>query len=377
MANGAAAECQSYSDGNNSSLKLVPAIRGTAHYEADLVEPFAIGDVDPGGAFVHVFDEKTLNVVMAELDTITDFTSYLVKKERFFRSGRFLSAAGEEELVAHYMTHMNGQHEHDFTQPDGTEWGAEDKVVFSKGSYANLVRNPRYLAKKHADEVSYSWDRLITVFTAHMLDGTSLVPDGQSAEISELELGVRHMALLPRFERRSYAAGVLQALEEGQKTDKFMRAFIDERSAKTGFFYLTVKVPRVEVRGGYQGYRALRTNLLQTYALNLLRKFPHLKCIVGIASEPKPDSPEMPGSSEDLVYVEVGEWTDELLAELEERKKSFGIDQPGNQRYRAVSDREFPEIALEPENPKLSNKRNRKQRRAFASERWRQNRKSR
>jgi hypothetical protein len=81
------------------------------------------------------------------------------------------------------------------------------------------------------------------------------------------------MALLPRFERRSYGAGVLHALQEGQKADKFMRAFIrrpDQASSDTGFFYLTVKVPKKELKGGYQQYRLTRSRILETYALSLL-----------------------------------------------------------------------------------------------------------
>jgi hypothetical protein len=325
-----------------------------------------------------VFDESTLDVVMGELDTVTDLTGYLAKKETLIRSGRLVSAAGEEELVGQYMIRMNAAGEHDFTKPDGTAWSDNDHVVFGGGGYTAVKSNPQYLAKKEADKVSYAWDRLITMFTDTMLAGTSLVPDGQPTGIEYQEQGVRQMALLSRFSRRSHGGGVLDALEQGQKADKFMRAFIPgpgQPRSDSGFFFLTVKVPKIELDGGYEQYRAVRRNILEAYALNLLRKNPQLKMIVGVATEPKPPAGEKPGSSEELIYAEPPEWTEKLLGELEERKKFYGIDQPGNAREWAIGDREFPEVrkvATQQQEP--GRRLTRRERRALSAERRRQER---
>jgi hypothetical protein len=64
-------------------------------------EPFTVGDVNPNGPFVHVFDDVTLDIIMEEFDTITDLTSYLTKKETLIRSRRYVFATGEEELIAY------------------------------------------------------------------------------------------------------------------------------------------------------------------------------------------------------------------------------------------------------------------------------------
>ena len=380
VANGAAAACRSHFGEGSGSLMIAPSIQGAAHYKGGEIKVFAVGDVDPTGSFVHTFDEATLDVVLCELDTISHLTAYLAKKEGLIRSGRLQIAAGEEELVAQFMIHMNAQGEHDFTKPDGTAWGENDRVTFGSGHYAALTKNPQYNAKKIADKVSYCWDHLITLFTDNMLAGTSVVPDGHSAEISNRELAVRQMALLPRFVRRSYGAGVLDALEEGQKADKFMRAFIpgqDQPHADTGFFFLTAKIPDIELTVGYQQYRMVRVNILEAYALTLLQKNPQIRRVVGIASEPKPPAGKKPGSSEDLIYAEQPEWTDQLVADLDERKKHFGIDQPGNARVSAISDREFPEVqsALGP--AEMRPAMNRGERRAMEAERRRRQRKRR
>ena len=380
VANGAAAACRAHFAGGNGSLMIFPRIQGEAHYQGDQVIAFAVGDVDHNGSFVHVFDEATLDVVMGELDTITDLTTYLTKKESLIRSGRLLSATGEEELVAEFMIHMNAQGEHDFTKPDGTAWGENDRVTFGSGHYAALTKNPQYIAKKNADKVSYAWDHLITRFTDHLLAGTSLVPDGHSAEIELQELAVRQMALVSRFDRRSYGAGVLDALEEGQKARVFMRAFIPGKAhpqADTGFFFVSVKIPEIELAGGYQQYREGRTRILEAYALTLLRKNPQFKRIVGIATEPKPPTGEKPGSSEDLIYAEQPEWTDQLEADLDERKKRLGIDQPGNARVSAIADREFPDVQVALEPVEIHPPVNRRRRRAMEAKRRRQRRKGR
>lgn len=54
--------------------------------------------MNPGDTFVHVFDPVAFDLVLAELDTISDFTRYLAKRAGFVRSGTFAGADGEEDL---------------------------------------------------------------------------------------------------------------------------------------------------------------------------------------------------------------------------------------------------------------------------------------
>ena len=250
--------------------------------------PFVVGDVDPNGPFVNVLDEATFEIVLGELDTITDLTDYLSKKERLIRSGQLVSAAGEEELVAYYMTHMNSSGEHDFTKPDGKSFGECDYVSFDVGFYDHLLKNKQYQAKKAADDVSYAWDRLIEAFTNNMLAGTTIVPDGAPFVLSEIEQGIRHMALVPRYKRRLFGAGILDALEKSNLTDRFTRSFLpgpNDTERETGFFFMTLAIPKFELPDGYDGYRIVRRKLLEIYGFALLEKYRELKRIVGIATE--------------------------------------------------------------------------------------------
>ncbi len=345
-----------------------PRIKDGHHLKEDGARPFEVEDIDSSGSFIHVFDDATLDIVMSELNTITDLTDYLMKKEKLIRSTHLIGASGEEELVAYYMTHMNAAQEHDFAKPDGSSWETNEAFVIGAGHHAHMLSNPQYIAKKNADEASYIWDKLIEAFTDNMLAGTTIVPDGKEFDLAQHEEGVRHMALVPRHLRRVYGEAIIGALDIGSTRDRMTRAFLpgpNETNTETGFFFMTLAVPDLELAGGYEQYRQVRRNMLEIYALTFLRKHPNLKRIVGIATEP-PANPDMKvGSSEDLILAEPPEWSDEFVKELEESQKVFNIAREGNSKEYAIQGSEFPDVELKgkrlPKNPKL----NRRQRRAL------------
>lgn len=347
VARGAGAASREYYKGGTGSLVIEGHIQGDSHFVGDGVRPLAIGDVNPDGLFVHVLDDGSLDVVLGELDTITDLTDYLSKKEALVRSGQLAGAEGEEDLVAYFMTHMVSKYEHGFSRPDGSPMKTTDTIVIEQ-AYSDLRTNAQYIAKKEEDRISYLWDGLIEAFTKHMLAGTTLTPDGRPFDLGEHEQGVRYMALAPRFHRRNYGTGIAGALEKGQSEDRFVRAFIPSSEvpdSETGFFFMTLNVPDIELEEGYDRYRYVRHLMLEAYALSFLERYRYLKRIIGIATEPPATSgDERRGSSEDLVLAEAPEWTDELLNDLEKRKELYDIMKEGRIRQHGISGKEFPEV---------------------------------
>lgn len=91
--------------GGSGSLMLAPFMASPLESRPDLASnrPFCIGQVRPKKGFVHVLDDFTLGLLLLELDTITDFVRYLVAKEAWISSGKLHMAAGEEEILAHYL----------------------------------------------------------------------------------------------------------------------------------------------------------------------------------------------------------------------------------------------------------------------------------
>src|SRR5579871_82735 len=109
VASGANEACKKYLGNTRGTLAVVPSIVGDAHVNPELsgYQPFSVGDLDPAQPFVHVFDDIALETLLTELDTITDFVQYLTRKEVLVRSGNLSRAAGEEELLAYYIRHID------------------------------------------------------------------------------------------------------------------------------------------------------------------------------------------------------------------------------------------------------------------------------
>lgn len=357
VARGAGEASMRYFGEGTGSLLVVPRIRGDAHTRTEGIEPFAIGDIEPDGPFVHVLDDATLDVVMGELDTITDFTEYLQKKERLIRSGHLISAGGEEDLVAYYMTHIDDSGEHGFPKPDGSDFAAGEAFVLAPGQYESLQKNGQYIAKKDADRDSYIWDQLIKTFTNDMVNGTAVVIEEPPFQLQRYEEGVRRMALIPRYQRRMYGTAILDALEKSRSRKRLTRVILQPPNApdpETAFFLMTLAVPECPLPGGYEQYRRTRRYMLEGYALFFLREHPQLKRVVGIACEPPPELGVNRGGSEDMIFAEVPEWTPELLDALEERRRKFDIAKEGNRRQYRMSGDEFPSIPTDERSPRGS-----------------------
>ena len=304
-------------------------------------EPFVVGDLDPTGSYVHVMDDVTLDILLAELDTVVDFTEYLTKKVAFLRSGRLRSAAGEQDLLAYYSVRVNEDGDHDFVEDSGTAGAPLD---VKPGLYARLDQDPRNIARREANAVSYFWDRLIESFTRHMIGGTSIVLDGYDYDLRTNELGVRHMALQRRVVRRGLGEAVASALYIGAKEEMFCRRMVVPPGlpdCETGFFVLTMKYPdRVKREVSYDDYRRARANAAIICAQGLLVRFPHLERVVGISCEP---AAQDQGGSEDLVYMEQAQWTDDDRHDVEENCRRLGLFQAGVEA-RQWHQEEFPDV---------------------------------
>lgn len=325
VARGAGNACKEYFGGGTGSMVVASDVKGKAHFQGDHVRPFVIADVDPDGQYVHVLDDATLEIVLTELDTVTDFTRYLTKKEALIRSGKVIEAEGEEDLLAYYSVRTDSHGEHDFVPPAGSAWDDIDVAHFSGGAYKDFVTNPQYQQRQKADEASYVWDGLIKAFTQHMLGGTSIVLDGYDFDLKKSEHAVRYMALEDRVSRRSFAQGILGALEKGRKQDRFFRGMMPPNAdipRRTGYIVLTVKYADFMAKGGgYDQYRHFRIANLKLYGEAMLMKNPHLERVVGIAMEPV----EAKVSSEDITVMFQKEWTDEDQRSHTEECERFGI----------------------------------------------------
>ena len=371
VALGAYKACSKFFSGDVGSFMIRPSLEGDSHVDKDAPEyaPFTIGDINPSGSFVHVMNDVIIDIVMKELDTITDFTDYLEQKSDFIRSGHLISATGEEDLLAYYLERIVGDR-HGFAHPDNREWSEKDRLSISGGMYYDLLNNPQYIEKKKADQISYFWDRLIRRFTDNMLDGTTIIPKGVSNKISDHEIGVRCMAHETRVMRRLLSQKILDVIGVPDSADRHFRALIPplgRSGSGIGYAFMTLSLPRMKLAGGYEQYRKVRINIIMTYCFGMLRRYPHVKRMIGIATESTESRMKTLGSSEDMVMVEQPlEWTPELNTSLDKDLKSFDIIKEGEFTVSNYGVDEYPKAESEIKIPKWQDQvMNRHQRRAM------------
>lgn len=79
VALGASEACAGHYREAAGYFPIDPDLKGKSHIDtaAEGFVPFAIGDVQPDGGFIHVLNEPALGLLASELDTVTDFTRYL------------------------------------------------------------------------------------------------------------------------------------------------------------------------------------------------------------------------------------------------------------------------------------------------------------
>ena len=318
--------------GGSGSLMINTSIKGDAHYvnENDDV-PFFIGDIDPNRTFVHVLGDTSLDIVLGTLDTISDFVSYLTKKEKLLRSDATIIAAGEEDLLAYYLKNTNEYSEHDFVVPFSSD-GQIQNLFFDKGHWEDFIQSPERNAQVLADRVSYIWDRLIESLSNHVLEDTQFFTTHPS--VKEIEPLLRFLARESRLVRRNLASALSGLIASAPKNVRATRYSCPTTSQEPYYVFLTL--PQFDWMT-YDQYREIRRNVLEACCSGVKLKFSDAQHIVGIATEPGFDNE---GRSEDAMYFDATDWTEEDAARAIEICEKLGILK--NPNMFSVHDQEYP-----------------------------------
>jgi hypothetical protein len=311
--------------GGSGSLMLDSSLKGIENHTS----PFRIGDLDPQSSFVHVLDDTSLDIVMSTVNTISDFTAYLDKKEALFRSPRpAIFAAGEEELLAIYLKRMNSNGEHDFALPDS------DGIALAEGFWEEFHVNPQRIAHLKADEISYLWDELIEHFSRFALAGEQhyTFPPGFKSS----ERIMRFLAREPRVRRRMLARALAEILEKTPENMRATRIMLPSRQGDPYYVFLLFPYPPSKP---YEEYREVRRSFLLACCQVAKLRFPQALDIVGIATEA---GPSKGGRSEDAIYFDARGWTDDDSRKVKELQKEFGLLENLSSFY--FREKEYPDI---------------------------------
>lgn len=329
VAHGAKRACQD-NMGGAGSLMIMTSISDGLSNSMDGLMPFAVGALGIPTGYIHHFDDVTLDILLRELDTITDFVQYLEKKEALMCSGKLVIAPGEEELLARYLSRMGDDDRHDFAIPDKF-----DGFCLEQGMWQALQGRPDYIRKKEADRPSYLWDHIIEEFSQHALDGTLI--EGSDVSVSKAEQALRIMAKEPRVLRRILSQGILDLLSKTPPGKIVSRRIC--RSEESELAYVCVIAPEGTDASASRSYRRI---WLENYCFVLARRNPYHKTIVGIATESnKGDS----NRSWDLCLVQIDSWTEEMKQDARRLQRAMGILDERKTKRTATHVNEYPSKA--------------------------------
>ncbi len=295
--------------GGRGTLIIRPDIIGSEH----LTESFQIGQIDPLKGYIHIFDDISLDIIFKELDTVSDLVQYLSRKEKYILSGQLKTAAGEEELLAYYLSKLDANDRHDFPiNPEVAD-------ILADGLWDHFQQLPQYINGKEEDKISYLWDSLIEYFSGHMIRGTlEFLSEGK---LDDNALALRIMAQESRLSRRILSTGFREKLESTPPNKSSARAHFSPQFPDVGYIFLLYSKPQNIDIADYVEHRKSRMALLSAYCKSFKAKHPELNIIVGIAMEPKGTG----GGSEDLLYLDTTGWSDDTLQKAKQMRQEIGL----------------------------------------------------
>lgn len=271
---GSAAACVKFFGGDCSPTYMIDSrIRGREHAK----HPFQVGVPAENGRFVHVFDETSLDLLMEELDTVSDFTRYLRSRSEFLRDEMAIVAPGEEELLALYLENIEDD-EHCF--PDFTQYRANGFVV-EAGRWADIVSSERWRNADNVYRVSYKWDALIEYLSEQL--GRKEIDGPRQSPITNIEQCVRVMAAENRFQRRLLSETALEVFSRViPPGSRFLRVRYPNKDTDTTYVFVSFE--------GHPGqadreYRRARISFLEAACMAVKRRRPSTTTILGLACQ--------------------------------------------------------------------------------------------
>jgi hypothetical protein len=249
---------------------------------------FSVGRITGALGWVHVFDETTLPLILEELNTAPDFIEYLKRKEEFYDAGKFERAASESDLLGYYLWHGRAfpmQH--------------LKRCEVADGTWREVAADPQFQASRKENQGSIFWDRLVEYLNRHYL--AENLETGNEHPFADYERFVRTMAQETRFSRRILANWMTKRIDRND--DGYLGSLV-KSPYQPDVVYVLVVGPgdggREHISYRKERFKELRARCIVAKALQ-----PDCTTVLGIAVDKKGTD----GTSEDIMYLDVSEWT--------------------------------------------------------------------
>ena len=328
VAHGALEACKASSDANvygslavSYSKPEVPSINRPFFLELENSDP------------IHVLDSFNAGLILGELDTFFDFTSFINEKERAIRRYDSLIYCGEEDLLAHYFQNYD---------PDKNRYRIGEKdpkisgVMIEEGTWKIFAASEEYRKRKEANKDSYFWDRLLRKTYRNALAGTLI----GGVDLGKQRNPINEMAKEPRLTRRLLSERMLEAIENFPETGDVPArhlSFIPSFYGDKGYIFLQLKGPSPR----RENHREVRQDMLKIACGAARNRFPRLNTVVGIAMDP-PKFTESWGISEDFALLDCSQWTEEDRAFWEQENENTRFFTTLDARETRINATDFP-----------------------------------
>ncbi|MBC8382307.1 MAG: hypothetical protein H8E22_00525 [Candidatus Cloacimonetes bacterium] len=282
---------------------------------------------------VHLFDSHNLPIILGELDTFFDFSTYLNAKVEAIKKYDYLSYCGEEDLLVNYFSNFNKETNRHFI-------GVKDINVnglhIGEGDWKDFVDSELYKSKKDADEISYTWDRLIQKTCRNALNGVL----GGNANLFSGQSAILEMAKEPRFMRRYLSQKIIDAINKFPENQaKFMKQLTFLYSFYENKAYVILQLKVFKINDYKNEYRPKRQRMLEIACGAAKNKFPNLNKIIGIAFDAMKFTDY---NSEDFILLNCSEWSNEEKQYYEKCNKSMNFFKTGKIHKEQNNPTEFP-----------------------------------
>lgn len=348
VARGAKKACQSFLEGGHGSLIVDSRIVGDSHLfkirrdgtpEPQTAIPFAVGFPLDANTVFHVFDDFTTEVILGELDSLSDFADYLTEKELLLEAGNGLWADGEEDILAQYLSRVENDQHIIMTEEEKSR-----KVLCDfKPFWDSFVQSNQYQAKKAGDEISYLWDALIEKFYRNVVAETTEARTFDRYE--QLNALFTPFAELTRIERRMISQAILSGYNDsvyalqGDETNRFLTFTRTVMSSLCPGKFCLLLFAKWPDKYSLEEYKKERREKLE-FSLRLCKhRNPKASQIIGLAFS----NDRSKDSSEDMMVMDVDAWTNADDAEIQ-FMLDHGIKDNLGQKAASTSSQEYSNI---------------------------------
>ena len=134
---------------------------------------------------IHILDSNNLEILLTELDTFSDFVSFMNEKEKAIGKYDLLAYCGEEDLLAHYFFNYDESQKRYRIGVDDPSFTA---LWIEEGEWKNFEEKGHAERRRIANKESYLWDDMLQRTYQNALDGTigGVSPLSRNSPVTEM-----------------------------------------------------------------------------------------------------------------------------------------------------------------------------------------------